>query len=161
MIDKQFPYGVTSPASIPETADRVLDEYFEITARLGIRAAIILGVCCALYRDGEYFPGDNDIDVVAIVGDDLDRKYLIKKLIAAGFLMGRTYRTNNTHFVKDGILLDVFWRTGREPFYREFGSVPYKTTAYPIPSPIDEYLTACYGDWRISNPDHPGSVYEG
>jgi phosphorylcholine metabolism protein LicD len=157
-IKTNFPYGVRSPSEIPDVADRILDEFFQITFHLGIKAAVILGTCLGFYRDGAYLPGDNDLDVVAIV-DDEDRSYLCKKLIIAGYLMGRTW-PGNTHFVKDGLLLDIFWRKP-EGFYAEFGGVPYKgRTAYPIPAKIDEYLTACYGDWRDKQ-NKIESIYEG
>lgn len=153
-----MPYGVVSPATIPDVADAILAEYFDLTYKLGIKAAIILGTCLGFYRDGTYLPGDNDLDVVAIA-DDEDRAYLTKKLIASGYLMGRSYPSSNTHFVKDGILLDVFWRKA-EGFYAEFGGVPYKSTAYPIPAKTDEYLTVCYRDWRDKS-NIVESKYEG
>jgi phosphorylcholine metabolism protein LicD len=155
---KEFPYGVKSPHDVPEIADGILDEYFAVTAQLGIPAAIILGACLGLVRDGAYPPGDNDIDVVAVV-DDLDRAYLTKKLIALGYLVGRTFPANNTHFVKDGILLDLYWRQS-DGFYSEFESVEYRGKRYPVPAPVDVYLTTCYGDWKTPDPDQ-GSVYEG
>lgn len=157
---KQYPYGVHAPALIPEVADRVLDEYMAITAGLGIRAAVILGTALGFVRDHEYLPGDNDIDVVAIVEDHIDRSYLTYRLIQAGFLMGRSYHATNTHFVKDEILLDVFWRKA-EGFYAEFGAAEHRGKQYPVPALIDKYLTACYGDWEKDDPDHPGSVYQG
>ena len=154
-----LPYGVSGPAAVPEIADAILAEFFQITYQLGIKAAIILGTCLGFYRDGTYLPGDNDLDVVAIA-DDEDRGYLTKKLILAGYLMGRTYPSNNTHFVKDGILLDVFWRKA-EGFYADFSGVPYKgCLAYPIPAKIDEYLTTCYRDWRDKT-NKIESIYEG
>lgn len=159
MSKKEFPYGVHEPARVPDIADRVLGEYLTITAGLGIRAAVILGTSLGFVRDHEYLPGDNDIDVVAIVEDELDRAFLTKRLIRAGFLMGRSYKAANTHFVKDEILLDVFWRKA-DGFYAEFGAAEHRGTQYPVPAKIDKYLTACYGDWETDNPDHPGSVYE-
>jgi hypothetical protein len=159
MAVNNFPYGVLSPALIPDIADRALDEYMAITAGLGIRSAVTLGTCLGFVRDREYLKGDNDIDVCAIVTAE-ERAFLTYRLIQAGFLMGRTYPSNNTHFVKDEILLDVFWRKA-EGFYSEFGQAEHGGKQYPVPARIDEYLTACYGDWRTDNPDHPGSVYEG
>jgi len=156
---KQFPYGVQSPADTPEVAKAILSEYFAITAGLGIRACVIYGVCLGFYRDGEFPAGDNDIDVVAVVDDDLDRAFVTKRLVAHGFLMGRTYAPQNTHFVKDGILIDVYWRKP-EGFYSEFAGVDYHGTAFPIPARIEEFLVACYGDdWRT--PQDKGSVYIG
>lgn len=164
---KTFPYGVVGPDTIPEVADAILAEFFEITYRLGIKSAIILGTCLGFYRDGTYLPGDNDLDLVAIV-DDEDRSYLTKRLIDHGYLLGRTFlaapgqpdTSKNVHFVKDRILLSISWRKA-EGFYAEFGSVPYKgRTAYPIPTPIDGYLTACYRDWRDKS-NKIESVYEG
>jgi hypothetical protein len=159
-IKKDAPYGVSSPSDIPGVADRILAEYFSLITEIGIKGCVILGICLGFYRDGAYLAGDNDLDVGAIV-DDAGRKAVTDILILYGFLMGRTYPSNNTHFIKDGILLDVYWRRA-EGYYAEFGSVEYKGKTYPIPAQTDAYLERCYGEnWRVNDPDNDGSGYEG
>jgi hypothetical protein len=158
-IKNDAPYGVRAPAEIPEFADRLLAEYFQIIYSLGIKGAIVFGICLGFYRDGAYLAVDNDLDVAALV-DSLERTYLTKRLIDYGYLMGRTYPKDNTHFVKiegeNRVLLDVNWRKA-EGYYAELGSVPYKSTAYPIPMPVEEYLERCYGPgWRVDDPNNDG-----
>lgn len=164
MAKNAFPYGIKSPAEFPTVADQVLTEYFTICAGLGVQGAVILGCALGLYRDGAYLVGDNDIDVAAIT-DDLGRAFLTRRLIEHGYLQGRTFGANNTHFFNFNldvpILLDVFWRRP-EGYYAELAAVEYKGASYPIPSPTDEYFERCYGEnWRVNDPDNEGSKFTG
>ena len=149
MSRKKHPYGIVDPSIIPETADKILDDFFQITEQLKIRSCLAAGLCLGFVRDGGYIDGDNDLDVVAIcVGDKKDK--LINTLKEHNFSLGRSFPPphNNAHFHKDKILIDIFFREAKR-FYSEFESVQYKGKLYPIPSPIGEYLSTCYTNWKI------------
>lgn len=149
MSRKKYPYGIVGPSTILEIADRILDEFFEITEQLGIKACLAAGLCLGFVRDGGYIDGDNDLDVVAVcVGDERER--LVKTLKERGFNAGRSFPSphNNAHFHKDRILIDIFFREAKG-FYLKFENVQYKGKPYPIPAPVAKYLSACYSNWKI------------
>ena len=146
---KHYPYGILEPADIPKIADRILDEFFQIATQLKIRACLAYGLCLGLVRDGAYIEGDNDLDVV-VIGNGEERVRLTSTLEKNGFTQGRSFSPpyNNTHFHKDRILVDIYFRKLKR-FYFNFDSVQYEGKTYPTPGPIKEYLTACYTNWKI------------
>ena len=145
-----FPYGVVAPSAIPDIADRILDEYFQIMKNLKIRTCLSYGLCLGFVRDGKYIDGDNDLDLVAVINND-SRDILVKAMTENGFNEGKTFGTEpirNIHFYKDKILVDVFFRRPGK-FYVRFDEVKYKGKTYPIPHPIEDYLSACYTNWKV------------
>ncbi len=146
---KQYPYGILEPSGIPEIADGILDEFFQITEQLKVRACLAYGLCLGFVRDGAYIEGDNDLDVV-VVSNGEGKIKLMNALKKNGFTQERSFSPpyNNTHFHKDRILVDIYFRELKR-FYSNLDSVLYKGKAYPTPDPIKEYLTACYGIWEI------------
>jgi hypothetical protein len=154
---KQFPYGIVSPATIPDVADRILDEYFQITGRMGIKSCLALGLCLGIVRDGAYLGGDNDLDVIAVVNQQ-EQIVLTDTMIGNGYEQGLYFpEKNNAHFIKGRILVDVYFRTAAG-FYAELGSVNYKGKTYPVPLQFDKYLTVCYSSWRIPSDQGAGDI---
>lgn len=144
-----FPYGIVCPSTIPDVADRILDEFFDVAKELNIKACIAFGLCLGLYRDGGYITEDNDLDVVVIAPDQ--DKVITEALWEHGFGIGAYHEGygRNTHFYKDKILLDVFWRQIGEFFMPvEYDMVDYNGKQYPAPAPIEEFLSRCYLDWK-------------
>ena len=144
---KHYPYGILEPAKIPEIADGILDEFFQIAGQVKIRAFLVFGLCLGFVRDGGYIEGDNDLDVGVICSEE-SKDRLINSLKENGFNQGKSCRHNNTHFYKNKILVDIYFRESGE-FYSKFDSVQYKGKQYPTPSPIEGYLSACYSNWKI------------
>lgn len=146
---KHSPYGILEPIKISGIADKILDEFFQIIKQLKIRACLAYGLCLGLIRDGAYIEGDNDLDMV-VVSNGEEKIRLIDTLKKNGFTQGRSFSPpyNNTHFHKDRILIDIYFRESNG-FYSNFDSVQYKGKTYPTPSPIKKYLTACYSNWQI------------
>jgi len=157
---KQYPYGILEPADIPEIADKILDEFFQITRQLKIRACLAYGLCLGLVRDGSYIEGDNDLDVI-VIGNGEEKTRLAAILEKNGFTQGRSFSSpyNNTHFHKDRILVDIYFRKLKR-FYSDFDSVQYGKKTYPTPGPIEEYLSACYSNWKIKE-DEATRYYDG
>jgi len=149
---KGFPYGIKEPAKIPDVADKVLIEYFQIAKELKIPTCLAYGTCLGFVRDGGYIPSDNDLDVVAVTVTNMPIPALSEALIKAGFKRGVTFPLpmNNVHFHKDGILVDIFFRKP-EKFYAELDHVAYKGKDYAVPHPVEEYLSACYTDWKVKS----------
>jgi len=146
---KWRPYGTEEPSTLTEEADHVLAEFFQLTNWLHLKACLAFGTCLGFYRDGVYIPGDNDLDLVVVMHSDATKESLHTLLQARGFERKTSYDppSGNTHFIKSGILLDVYPRKEGE-YYKTFDRVAYKGHNYPIPHPVEEYLTTCYGDWK-------------
>lgn len=156
---KDFPYGTEEPIKIPDVADKILKDYFDIVKTLKILSCIAYGLCLGFVRDGKYIPGDNDLDVVVVTASNILTPALLEALIEHGFKRGQSFLPpmNNTHFYKDGILLDIFFRKP-EKFYAKLSHVTYKGRDYAVPHPIEEYLTKCYGDWKVKS-EEPTKYY--
>ena len=149
-MEKYFPYGVVEPGGIPDIADAVLDEFMEIAKQVKVKPYLVYGLCLGFVRDGKYIAGDNDLDVAVILDNPAKRVELISLLKEHKFNVGDTYTNTggeNTHFYRDRILLDVFWRRFGE-FYSGNDEVMYKGKVYPVPHPVSEYLSKCYTDWH-------------
>ena len=146
---KWKPYGTVEPGEIPEVADRVLDEFFCIMRGLKLPAYLAFGLCLGFVRDKAYIPGDNDLDLVVLTQTGGLTPDVNEMLAKRGFARKNSYPmpSGNTHFVKDNILLDIYFRAGGE-YYGTLGKVRYKGKVYDIPHNTDKYLTECYGNWR-------------
>ena len=144
---KPHPYGTVNPCRSTDSADAALDDALAVIDALGLKACLAFGTCLGFYRDGGYIDGDNDIDLVVLAEPD-EQDALIDAMSQAGFGVGSTCPPiRNRHFYKYQTLVDIFWRKGIN-FYGELGAVEYKGRAYPVPLRIEEYLAACYADWR-------------
>lgn len=143
---KIYPYGIVNPSTISDVADRILDEFFQIVEQLEIKACLAFGLCLGFVRDGGYIEGDNDLDIVVIT----EHEILAEHLKENGFNEGWSYPlpANNTHFYKDEVLLDIHFRQS-EGFYSSFDNIEHNGKTYPVPHPFEEYLSACYTDWKV------------
>jgi len=143
LIDGRHPYGNINPCSASDVADKVLNEYWDIAESLGIQSFLCFGTCLGFVRDRGYVTNDNDIDI-GILGGLED---LTAKLVKNGFMHRRSYGKNR-HFLKDGILLDIWFKFSCTKFLQFFNRIEYKGRFYEIPHPVEGYLTARYGDWK-------------
>lgn len=146
---KWKPYGTKEPSTIPKAADEVLGEFFQIVKELKVRACLAFGLCLGFVRDKDYIPGDNDLDLVMLGKTGMLTPDIAKVFRKHGFTRKTGYPppSNNVHFIKKNILLDIYFRQTGE-YYKRLGLVKRNGIIYPIPYPTDEYLTKCYGDWR-------------
>jgi len=140
-----YPYGNIDPFKMPENADKILNEYWDITEGLKIKSFLHYGTCLGFVRDGGYIECDNDIDV-GILGEIEE---LAIKLTENGFVKKRIWPDRNYHFLKYEILLDVYFEFPDRRFFQSFDKVTYKDRTYNVPHPVEEYLKARYGDWKI------------
>jgi len=143
-MSKYHPYGNIDPFKVPDIADKLLNEYWDIAANLNIQTFLYYGTCLGFVREGGYMEGDNDIDVGILGG----LEELTAELIKNGFINRRTYGKNR-HFLKYGILLDIYFEFSDRNFLQSFDKVNYKNRDYNVPHPIEEYLKARYGDWKV------------
>ena len=144
---KHHPYGTIDPFLQIDIADNILDEVFRITGELKIRTFLMIGLCLGFVRDGGYIEGDNDLDI-GVICNEGEEDRLISLLKENGFSQGESYRHNNTHYHKNKVLVDIYFLEAKG-FYSNFDSVQYKGKSYAVPSPIEEYLSTCYSNWKV------------
>ncbi len=140
------PYGNTDPFKVPEFADNLLNEYWDIAEALKIETCLIYGTCLGFVRGDGWIIGDNDIDVF-ILGDIFK---LTSELVKNGFSCRVTgHEPPNAHFLKYNILFDIFFdHPPFEEFLKSFDEIEYKGRIYNVPHPVEEYLVRAYGDWK-------------
>lgn len=142
-------HKIIEPFLWDEIADETLNEVFLITEQIEIKAFLAFGTCLGLIRDGGYIKGDNDLDI-GIICEKRERKILANSLEENGFIAGRGKRRNHyakRHFFKNDILVDIFFYLAGK-FYSNFDYVQYKEEMYALPHPVEEYLSACYSNWK-------------
>ena len=142
---------MANPCDVIETADKVLDEFVAVAESLRIKYFLYLGTCLGFIRDGGYIKGDNDIDVAVICNSQELEKLFEVLTRGHGFKLGER-RGANCHFHKDGILLDVWFKSGDKikPFLESPQIFLYKDKKYNIPNPVEGFLRLHYGsNWRI------------
>lgn len=129
--------------------------------QIGIKHWISSGTLLGFYRDKGFIPHDTDLDVNVFS----DRPVLIKPV---GFepIRSMTYRGHpmQTAYMKKGVIFDIyyFYEDGdcaincneygiiRKPmrFLETLGELEFNGCTYPTPSPIEEFLTWRFGDWK-------------
>lgn len=140
---RHHPYREIDPFKIPEVADKLLNEYWDIAESLKIKTFLHYGTCLGFVRDGGYIIGDNDIDIGILARIE----ELAAKLVENGFVKRRSIQ-RSWHFLKYGVLLDIYFNFPNRKYFQSFDKVTYKGRAYNIPHPVEEYLKARYGDWK-------------
>ena len=155
-MSKWHPFGIIDPFRITKIADKILNGYWDIAESLGIQTFLYYGTCLGFIRDGGYIEADNDIDVGILGGiEELER--LTVDLVKIGFVnertigkivVGNTIKTVNRQFLKNDILLDVYFRFTDHKFFQSFDAVTYKGRSFNVPHPVEDYLEARYGDWK-------------
>lgn len=145
--DKMSFRGYEAPSSQVEIADNVLNEVFSITKQLEIKTFLMFGTCLGFVRDGGYIQGDFDLDIGVICKWE-ERDVLTNAFEINGIILVRSKsKKKHVHYRKNNIGIDIWFR--KEESYPNFDSIDYKGRKYPIPYPIEEYLSACYSNWKI------------
>lgn len=159
-----------------EEAWRTLSEILHVLTSLGIECIIELGVALGFYRDGDFIPGDQDIDIsvpqVQIGRTDVALE-VMRRLRPSSFL--RSANLSETELVttielisRSGVPISIFGRRTESGVSRsavQLEEVP-EDLLYPpswvevrdgvVPLPGDPvgYLVHVYGPgWRTPNPD--------
>jgi len=140
---RYHPYENIDPFKIPETADKLLNEYWDIAKSLGIKTFLWHGTCLGFIRGDGYIANDNDIDVGILNG----LEELTLALVKADFI-DKGIQKRSRHFLRYGILLDINFNFSDKEFLQSFSKIVYKGRSFNVPHPVEEYLKARYGDWR-------------
>lgn len=135
-------------ADVKDEADRILEEWDDICNQLGLTHFIYLGTCLGFYREQGYIKWDEDLDVGVLVNEQqIDT--LAKELLEHGYTT-EDGECKNKHWYKNGVLLDIWTSFPRDIIYLQaFDEVDYNGRTYNMPRPVEEYLEAEYGNWRV------------
>jgi len=143
------------PYSCKKEADDILEEFSILCKKLNIVDFLWAGTCLGIWRDKNYTFPDPDIDVGVLCSTD-EWARLKKELTDNGFYFEEDNDGFNSHFIKYGLTLDIYYNFGDRKFVEKFDSVEYNGRKYRVPSPVEEYLKALYGEmWKT--PLFPGA----
>jgi len=143
-------------------ANQALLKFADVANELGVTWFLVGGTCLGIVRDGDYILGDDDVDVGILCNKDELLK-LFGKLEAHFKYEGVFTNPDNTynlHFWKDAIgrphvnvLLDIFfiYTKGERTFFNSFDEVTFLGRKFNVPHPVDNYLTHCFGNWRVKS----------
>jgi len=135
------------PYENTELADKVLFEFDDVVKSVGVTYFLLFGTVLGFYRDKSYIPHDHDIDVGIRCNFEKGQK-LLDELEKKGF---RLQERSILYWVfKNNIQIDIWHMPGHayNPYTDNLGVLIYKGREFNIPSPIELYLQAMYGDWK-------------
>lgn len=141
---------------------------------------LLFGTALGAYRDGDFLPGDDDIDL----GSFGKREEVAQKMREAGFDVDivwdekiHGYRESVMIHARHDVHVDIFFfvetpegfvahrAVEEEPFVRlppwqkqEFCQVEFYGDTYNLLSPPEKYLEFCYTDWKSPKKEH-GKLY--
>jgi len=154
---------MTNPYDAKELADKLLDEFIETAESLHIPWWLFKGTCLGMITVGGYYKGDYDIDI-AIDCSDEDFQKLTEALIKQGWIKGWRVGVDgfkegvmgeHQKFYKKDIMFDVWSKRllvriskSYEKFLGKPEKIVYNGKEYNVPSPVEEFLTSQYPNWR-------------
>ena len=129
------------------------------------------GTALGLYRDGDFVPGDTDIDIALVGYDGIEKDMPPFELIRTVYHEGKPQQLA---YMEDGIIFDVYihWSEGddyvnynergkqRMPkwMYDEQTFIETKYGRLPFPKDPEKYFEIRYGDWQT--PQNKKAHYE-
>jgi len=164
-----FPFDYNK-TPLPKKAADVMAACCGILEGLGIRYRLTDGTILGLYRQGDFIPHDDDIDIDIL--DYAQVECLHEMMKSFSMKLGRKviYKQKVQQMVyynSDKIVVDlVFWhsegatvfnycergcrRSQEKRFFESMPQLEYRGRKFPMPSQIEEWLGMRYGpDWRI------------
>lgn len=144
-------------------ATEILREGAELLNRLGLKWWVSAGTLLGIHREGHLIDHDDpdiDVGVEEVVNHEAIKEAFFERdfeLFAEGM--------HQIVFKKDKVLFDIYFYKQKDdlmvceifglgviekPYslFDKLGTIRFEDTLYPCPTPVDEYLTVRYGDWR-------------
>lgn len=143
-----------------DSKTKELEEIKEILDRLGVPFFLEYGTLLGAYRDGDFLDGDEDIDIGVIGIEHLNGVREAVKLKNFRVMEPNLYlslRRNfpvDIHFYQEGPASFQCWVKPGKPYlffpkrFKEQTKIAFKGKEYGAPSPIEDFLTWVYGDWK-------------
>jgi len=143
---------VIYPATNPKLADAIMETVITTANAVGLRHYVIAGALLGWYRDNQYIPWDNDLDIGVYYEPGKYEDFLVR-LITMGFLTDIGDEWEGKHLWRYGMLADMVFlepTSGGAKFYEHPTTLYHAKYLYPVPSPTEDYLEWKYGpDWRV------------
>lgn len=155
----------------------------EIFKRLGCQMFLLYGTALGAYRDGDFLPGDNDLDLGSF--DISRRDEIAEAMRQAGFEVStcwdekiQGYRESEMIHASHDVHVDVFFfvqtkegymasRSVEEEYFvllpptteNKLEPVTFLGHTFNVLYPIEEYLAFCYDDWKDPTKKDSGKLY--
>jgi phosphorylcholine metabolism protein LicD len=154
----------------------------EVLDDTGLKFWLTNGTSLAAYRERDWIPWDDDVDLDVMMEDYMEvRAELKERFINEGFIVRDRHIKSHTlakmALFRDGektalrpLYLDPdhkygdtyrFRRDYKYPrkFYETAGTIEFMGETFNIPSPVEEWLTYVYRDWKTPVDEENESVY--
>ena len=160
------PSVISEPPYSAIDREKVLKDTFKVLNRINVKFWLSGGSLLGAIRENEFIAWDGDIDLLMMVEDFLPVMHEVKsRLISEGFVvrLNPSKKFPKASFFKNGFKVSIGallkknkWRIRpltKCPAYlfesEEF--IEFKNMKFRVPSPVEDYLTHVYGDWRTPN----------
>lgn len=165
---RHIPFNHNKP--LPKNAFKTMVSCCEALESLGLTYRLTDGTALGLYRQGDFIPHDNDIDIDVL--DYINVDLINNKMKLESMHLGREVIFKKkvqqlVYYNDDEVIFDiVFWhskdskifnysergyeRCQEKRFFNDLSEFDYRGRKYPMPSNIEEWLEMRFGpDWKI------------
>lgn len=158
--------------------EKALREAYEILSSMNIKFWLSGGCLLGAVRDNDFIPWDDDVDMVMFEEEFIPIMHELKtKLLNSGFivrLFDSTFFPKISYFkygqklslsplYLDGDLRRRPYKKYLAKFFIKEEYIDFKGMRFLKPSPVDEFLTHIYGNWKTpqkKKEDNHEEIYE-
>jgi len=154
----------------------------EVLDGVGLKFWLTNGTALAAYRDKDWIPWDDDVDLDVMMEEYLSKHDKIRDALKEKGFVTRSKKIGNPRLAKMAffrggektairpLYIDPSFKNNEfrlrqeykypKKFYEIPGTIEFKGATFNIPSPAEEFLEFCYGkDWRTPLKSDIESVY--